>query len=633
MDIILRFTNLDVELQEPLKELEPFLHFSQSEDQTEGLEVQLEKTQEGLQVVYTKDVASLAYQLKTEFFRGLGLLVEAIQEGKDARITEQPAFTSLTYMQDNSRNAVSSIPAVKKLIRQLSLMGYHSLMLYTEDTFEIENYPYFGYQRGRFSTEELKELVAYGESFGVQLIPCIQTLAHLNAIFQWNEFHDIRDVGDILLCNHPKTYELIEAMIRTCAEYFVSRRINIGMDEAEMLGLGRYLKQNGYTQPADIMSKHLKKVLEICDKYGMKAMMWSDMFFKMLPNNTDYYSLTADITDQIKDKIPSNVELVYWDYYSRDKAKYDSMLERHKLLSDQICFAGGAWKWQGFAPLLQHSLKISRLALQSCKEHGIKEIIVTGWGDNGAETSNFTVGPVLQLYAEICYTGSGEEQFIRKRLQTCTHMNYQDYLELDSLNLTPDNPSPGRISVGPAKYIFYQDVLQGLYDKHIDEETYPEHFRRCYATLSQIAEKENEYSYLFDTLAKLAHVLELKCDMGIRLKRAYDSKDHGELERIAESECRELLDRIEIFQKALHKQWHLENKPFGFDVQDIRIGGLKERLRAVSRAVEPYLQGRICRIEELEQKRLLLDKRENPGYRTLPLYHNEWKTMITASVL
>lgn len=633
MKHILRFKNLQQDLWQPVEELQSQLGFTIEGEQIAETEIIVQRSDDGIKVEFEEGKIKLFYRNKVEFFRGLGLILEALESEEKEEIKEIPAFPHLTYMQDNSRNAVCNILSVQKTIRQLALMGYDSFMLYTEDTYEIEGYPYFGYMRGRYRKEELLALNSYANQFGIELIPCIQTLAHLNGIFHWSAFDEIRDMGDILLSGNDKTYELIEAMVKTCAENFSSRRINIGMDEAEMLGLGKYLKQNGYTERADIMRKHLNKVVEICNKYGFQVMMWSDMFFKMLPNNSDYYNLSADITGQIKEMLPPQVELIYWDYYSRDKTKYDKMLERHRLITDKVGFAGGAWKWQGFAPLLNHSMMISKLALQSCVEHQVSDVIVTGWGDNGAECADFVVGPVLQLYAEVCYRGIDTEEHIAKRLKTCTNMVLEDFMKLDLLNLTPDNPSPGRISVGPAKYIFYQDILLGLYDKHIDELTYPKHYEACYKLLSEIAKKENEFSYIFDSLAKLAHVLALKCDMGIRLKKAYDQKDTEVLKKIAFEECPELLKRIETFQQAFRKQWYHENKPFGFDVQDLRIGGLKERIHAVTWSVERYLDGSINRIEELDQERLLLDHRENVGFCTLPLYHNEWRSMVTASVL
>lgn len=63
-------------------------------------------------------------------------------------------------MPDCSRNAVLNVEGAKLLIRHLAVMGFNALMLYTEDTYEIEGYPYFGYMRGRFTKAELKELDA-----------------------------------------------------------------------------------------------------------------------------------------------------------------------------------------------------------------------------------------------------------------------------------------------------------------------------------------------------------------------------------------------------------------------------------------------------------------------------------------
>ncbi|MCI8459504.1 MAG: beta-N-acetylhexosaminidase, partial [Clostridia bacterium] len=67
-------------------------------------------------------------------------------------------------MIDCSRNAVLNISAVKRLIDGLAKMGYNTLELYTEDTFEVEGEPYFGYLRGRYSGAEIKEIDAYASA-------------------------------------------------------------------------------------------------------------------------------------------------------------------------------------------------------------------------------------------------------------------------------------------------------------------------------------------------------------------------------------------------------------------------------------------------------------------------------------
>ena len=126
-------------------------------------------------------------------------------------------------MIDCSRNAVMNTSAVKRWIDVTAGMGYNTLMLYTEDTYEVNNQPYFGYMRGRYSQAELRELDDYAAQKGMELIPCIQTLAHLNAIFRWPAYGDIRDCDDILLAGDDKTYRLLEDIFQTLENTFRSR--------------------------------------------------------------------------------------------------------------------------------------------------------------------------------------------------------------------------------------------------------------------------------------------------------------------------------------------------------------------------------------------------------------------------
>ena len=91
-------------------------------------------------------------------------------------------------MIDCSRNAVMTVTALKKFLPILKDMGYNAVMLYTEDTYEIKEYPYMGYLRGRYSCDELREIDLFAESIGMELIPCIQVLGHLELALKWTFF-------------------------------------------------------------------------------------------------------------------------------------------------------------------------------------------------------------------------------------------------------------------------------------------------------------------------------------------------------------------------------------------------------------------------------------------------------------
>ena len=156
-------------------------------------------------------------------------------------------------MLDMSRNAVMKPEELKRLACVLHSFGYNMIQLYTEDTYEVEGEPYFGYLRGRYTKEELCDIVSYCEGIGMEIIPCIQTLAHLNQIFHWSDYKAIRDADDILMVGEERTYELIDHMMSSLRACFTSDIIHVGMDEAHMLGLGKYLEKNGFRNRFDII--------------------------------------------------------------------------------------------------------------------------------------------------------------------------------------------------------------------------------------------------------------------------------------------------------------------------------------------------------------------------------------------
>ena len=116
-------------------------------------------------------------------------------------------FETLGVMVDSSRDAVMSLQGLKKLIPLIAKMGYNSLFLYMEDVYQVDGEPYIGYLRGRYSKEEMKEIDAFAASFGIEVIPCIQTLAHMERIHRWNQYP--MDNSDILMADDDRTYELV----------------------------------------------------------------------------------------------------------------------------------------------------------------------------------------------------------------------------------------------------------------------------------------------------------------------------------------------------------------------------------------------------------------------------------------
>ncbi len=526
-------------------------------------------------------------------------------------------------MIDCSRNAVMRPEKVKEWIDISADLGYNSLMLYTEDTYEVDGHPYFGHLRGRYSKEELRDIDAYALQKGVELIPCIQTLAHLNAIFQWNTYQNIRDCGDILLAGHEKTYALIDAMFATIADTFTTKTLHIGMDEAHMIGRGQYQDLHGMVDRSEILVAHLQQVAALAEKYGFTLMMWGDMFIRLI-NGGSYYG-DCKVDDAIRAKVPANVELVYWDYYSTEEEHYAKQIEVHRAIKEDIVFAGGLWSWTGFAPHNDYSICATKAALDACAKAGVQDVFLTMWGDNGGECSRFSLLPSL-YYAAALRDGVTDMEAIKAGFYEKYGIAFEDFRLLDLPDTSNDR---AKGTHNPEKYLLYNDCLMGKMDALIDPRDGAE-YAACAKKLRAV-KTAGQYAYLFDAAAALCEVLEVKADLGLRTRKAYLDGDRTALsELIAVYDT--VSERLKVLYNAYRIQWMTENKPHGFDIQDIRFGGLMCRVAHCKTRIEQYLQGEISRIEELEEPVLHL---RGKGADTKPetLRHNTWAGITTANVL
>ena len=59
-------------------------------------------------------------------------------------------------------------------------------------------------------------------------------------------------------------------------------------------------------------------------------------------------------------------------------------------------------------------------------------------------------------------------------------------------------------------------------------------------------------------------------------------------------------------------QWLATYKPFGWEVLDLRYGGVLARIDTAIYRIEQYLSGEINKLEELEQTRLGFDMNPRP---------------------
>jgi len=569
-----------------------------------AVEVAVSSCANGLSVSGGDGAYNVAYGAKSDFFRALALLAGSLKQGlTKLDINEKRQLNSCGVMMDCSRNAVLKPEALKDIFRKMAFMGLNMAMLYTEDTYEIEEYPYFGYMRGAYTKEELKDLDRYAVSLGIELIPCIQTLGHLKTALRWPFADNIKDRSDILLVGEPDTHKFIDAMLRSCRECFSTNKIHIGMDEAHDVGLGRYLDKHGFQNRFDILTRHLAQVTEMSAGYGFESMMWSDMFFRLLSPTGGYNdAVNIPIPADLPEKIPANVSQVYWDYYTEDFDTYRAMAQKHRELGNKVIFAGGIWMWFGMGMNYGKTFRTTAPALKACREVGITDVFATMWGDDGAEVNIYAALLGMQLYAEYAYYDEVDSEHLAERFRLCTGYEMSAFMTMEIDDYPPEWCHKGE-ALSVSKQALYQDVLLGLFDKSFEGIDLAGHYRKKLEVIERVKVPEG-LEKLFDYQKQLLTVLIQKCDMGLRLADSYKKRDMTVAAALID-ELETLYGDVGVLHQKFRELWLSVNKAFGLERVDLRFSGILGRIKVAVGRLTDLVEDRIDIIEELEVPRLM----------------------------
>ncbi len=548
------------------------------------------ETGDGLRVTGDAHAARIAAESIPALARGCMRLLHAMSAGQQTvDIREERRFDTVGCQLDCSRNAVMKVSSVKEYMDACCALGMNCILLYLEDTYEVPEYPYFGYLRGRYTQAELREMDDYAASLGMELIVSMQTLAHLEQFLQWPKNAHLRDNETCLLIDEEETYAFIEAEIRALRSCLRTSRLHIGMDEAHGVGLGRYYAKHGPTDRFELLSRHVRRVCDICEKVGFKPMMWSDMFFRLGSKKNDYYDMECDIPQRVIDSLP-RVDMVYWDYYHKDEALYDHMLTQHERMGQDTIFAGGVWTWSGFLPQVDFTYATMEPGLRMCAKHKVKTVFATMWGDDGNETNHFLALSQAALFSEFCWRGD-----------SCTREDAEAIGEFIT-GLAREAYSafslfyPGAVDERPGKKLVYCDLLYPIGPDAGDLPGAIERSDKALAILDKYKDRlDCRYACaLFDVVRRKAALIG-------DIRAHYAAGDKAWLRAAAENEIPALLDAYEALRAAHKALWERDYKRNGWEVMALRYGAVTGRLGDVQDALMRYAAGELDTLAELDE--------------------------------
>ena len=604
-----------------------------------GYPVQVCERERGLSVTWTPQGARIGHAGRAAFFRALGLLLEALEDGRTSgEITQTPHFDTCGAMLDLSHGALMTVEAIEAVLRRMAVMGLNMLMLYSEEGFEVPEYPYFGHLRGRYSHAEIRRIDEYAARFGIEIIPAIQTLGHLNNTLRWPCFADITDTGGCLLAGEEKTYAFIGALLRAASAPVRSRRIHIGFDETMSLGTGRYMTLHGHRPRIDIFCEHLQRVAAMCRELGLEPMIWSDMFFRLKGSAHGYALDNAEIPEDIMRRIPENIELVDASYSRTDPAAYEASLSAHLQTGRGVWLAGAVHDWHGFCVNYRLTFPASRAALTAAKRQGLRQVFATTWGDDSTERDVFCDLLGFQLYAEFCWRGAPTDEEVDRRYSFCAVSDAGMIRAVSDIDIPDrahlpeaDNGLLERFDdtsglVNPSKYLMWQDPLLGKFDFELTKYDYAAHFRDRSERLRAYRERMPDWKVTLDFYIALCGALEKKCTLGADIRRAYRAGDRAALAQIARERIPALAALVRDMREKNRTLWYARHKTYGWEVLERRYGALLMRLDTTAWRLEAYLRGEVSCLEEEEEPVLPYSE----ASRDQVLYYNNYLHTSTA---
>lgn len=561
-----------------------------------GIEVVFESIGiEGFRIIQEKDCISIQYNNLNSKYRALG---QSISFPELKEIQQKPEILFRGLFVEASRNGVPRTVFLKKLHVKLALLGINYVVLHTEDVYQVEDHPLIGYKRGAYTKDEIKEIVRYAELFGIEVFPCIQTLGHLSQILKFDSYWGLRDNKDVINVSHPQVYEFLETLIKNATEPYKSKYIHLGMDETYGLGRGESFRVNAKIDPLKIYLKHLKLLTKICEKYKLKPIIWSDIIMGEgvgFIGGSGHFSLS----DKQFKALPKTITLNYWNYFSYEVDRYKLKIQKHRERNFEPMLSPTFWSWNRFWALYPRFEMTAIPLLKAAKQSGLKQVLMTMWGDDGQEAPLKSCLAGICIYAEHCWKNEPiAEDFskvvrgvIREEIESFILPSNIDFIDEDGL----------RSGSNMAKCFLYDDPLLRLYASHAGSRKFFNHFSTLASQLKEILQNcSSENKKLFTFIFNLVNLLSKKADIGNNACKAYLAKDLDKL--------KEIIEESMVVEKMLYATWQShrdiwleEYKPFGLEVLDRRYGGTITRMQIFRHKLEQFINKEIEVIEEFDE--------------------------------
>lgn len=296
------------------------------------------------------------------------------------RIEDKPDFPVRGVMLDISRNKISTMATLYRLIDFLADLKINHLQLYIEGfSFAYPSFPQVWEGRTPVTGEEMELLDRYCKDRYIDFVPNQNSFGHMVPWLKRDEFIHLAECPDGFdapwgryessMSLNPVSEEslrFIEQIYDDLLPHFSSPFFNVGCDETFDLGKGWSKEACERLGKGKVYLKYLLQIYELCKKRGKTMMFWGDII-KEHP--------------ELVPELPKDVIALEWGYESDQPSEEQCALYAKTGIPFYVC--PGTSSWNSITGLTENMKQNIRNAAVYGKKYGARGLINTDWGDAG----------------------------------------------------------------------------------------------------------------------------------------------------------------------------------------------------------------------------------------------------------
>jgi hexosaminidase len=316
----------------------------------------------------------------------------------EVNIEEKMSFDFRCFHLDIARGGVPNVNAFKNILKWLFLLKYNYFAVYFEDLYPWKTHPNIGKKRGGLSQDEWNTIIAYARKFGIEVIPSLELLGHMEHTLALPEY---RKYAELWWLSHRAADGCIDAgsdeargftlsLLQDVLETSPCEYVHIGGDETWSLGRGRSLDRTWTYQGPELFLSHYKALLNQVRTHGKKPILWGDMLTGMYLTDKERERWSKVVESELWD----DALIANWDYEPSDETHFEQKIDSVGRIHKQVA-CPSLHNYLTYYPRFDAALKNVTSFLSAAKKKGLKGFMVTAWGDDGSECLYSLLNPLL----------------------------------------------------------------------------------------------------------------------------------------------------------------------------------------------------------------------------------------------